>query len=283
MSKLTADDLIKIAKSSPKGRDFVLHLAKVANGDSSSEFDETPPAMNTEQLETDKASLPSQSPEKQAQPPVAVPQENAMPMEPTAPAPEGPEAAGARAAQSFIGPEVMQRAVSGDPAAQDLVARTAGQVAGAVTEAAARATAPVTGPTPEEGVAPPAEGATMVDQGVVAPGVPIAPAVSTPEEDLANEIVPPASATPTQVPPVPGGQLEQPVQPGQEKPVPGGEQPAPAPAPQGGEQGAIDQGKGPETVVNPQPGGAPAEAGGGEKVDMNDVKKLLELARAGKI
>ena len=138
MSKLTAQDLMKLAASSEKARNFVLHLAKVANGES--DFDETVPAMNTEQLEADKAALPSQSPKENVPPePAAVPEEAPV----AAPAPEGPEAIGARAAQSFIGPEIMQAAASGDVAAADLVARTAGQVAGAVAESAIKATAPV--------------------------------------------------------------------------------------------------------------------------------------------
>ena len=55
--------------------------------------------------------------------------------------------------------------------------------------------------------------------------------------------------------------------------------------PEGGEeQVQMDQGKGGQTAVAPDQSAAPAPAeGGGEKVDMADVKKLIELAKAGKI
>ena len=293
-NKLTADDLIKIAASSPKGREFVLHLAKVAAGDSSSEFNETVPAMNTEQLEADKASLPSQGPgnkqnPQQQPPPEEVPVEGEMPMEAAPDTSGSPEEIGARAAQSFIGVEIMQAAMSGDPAAQDLMARAAGQVAGAVAEAVARSAgmggAQAGGMPSEDGVPP---GGGMPIEGGVAPGMApgmaprmapgMAPAIATPEEELANEIVPPVAA-PAAVPAVaPTG-----------APVPNG---APVPSEQvdsqGGEQGAIDQGKGPQTVVNPEPGVAPAPAqpgtapAGGE-ITVEDVKKLLDLAKAGQI
>ena len=294
MNKLTADDLIKLAKSSPKARDFVLHLAKVASGDSSSEFNESVPAMNTEQLEADKASLPSQTPGKPNQPPVAEPAVPPMEQAPVeaAPAPEGPEAIGARAAQSFIGPEIMQAAVSGDPAAQDLISRTAGQVAGAVTEMLTRAgasqgnMAPAEGPVPAEGGIPAEGGGTPMAGGM-------APAIATPEEDLANEIIPPVAPVASVAPVAPGMPAGQaPASPASPVPpaVPAGPAVPPGQAPQqGDDQGVIGQGKGPETVVNPEPGAAPAApapaapAEGGEAVSVEDVKKLIELAKAGKI
>jgi len=252
VNKLSSEDIIKLAQSSEKAKNYILHLAKVAAGES--EFDETPPAMNTEQLESDKAATPSEGPQKPVQEPAAVPTEEA-PVE-SEPVPEGPEAIGARAAQNFIGPEIMQAAVSGDPMAQDLVARTAGQVAGAVAEAASRSSANM----------PPAGGEGSVESAPMAPAgaeqTPMAPAIATPEEDLANEIIPPQNAQPA-TPPQPGMEQGQPVA-------------------QGGEQGTIDQGKGPNTVVNPEPGAAPESKDDG-KVDAKDVKRLIELAKAGKI
>ena len=54
-----------------------------------------------------------------------------------------------------------------------------------------------------------------------------------------------------------------------------------------GEQGAIDQGKAPETVVNPNenPLPTPAEnpASPGEAVDIQTVQKLVQMAKDGKI
>lgn len=263
MNKLTANDLIKLGSVSKKAKAFIMHLAKVAAGDS--EFDETPPAMNTEQLEADKASRSSQDKEQAA--PAAIPaEEEGVPVEQPMPTQEGPEAVGARAAQSFIGPEIMQAAMSGDPGAADLVARTAGQIAGAVSEAMLRSSqqAPVE---------------QMGGAGIPATGdATMAPAITTPEEDLANEIVPPQAEPPITAPGS-GGQAP--------TPASGGQAPASDPGskgprtPEGEGQGKIDNGKAPETKVNPEPG---SEGQGGEgKVDAKDIQKLLELARAGKI
>jgi len=107
----------------------------------------------------------------------AVPEEGAMPPEQAGP--DTPEAVGARAAQAFLGP-VMEAAISGDPGAQDLVARAAGSVAGSVAESYSRS----------------------MQAGQGAAGVPAMPAVPTPEEDLATEIAgqPQQAAPPPQQP-----------------------------------------------------------------------------------
>lgn len=240
---------------------LVQAVEKLAS-DSSTEFNETVPAANTEQLEAQQAANAEQSvaPTGARAIPAQVPVQEHVPEEEYVEAPpEGPEAIGARAAQSFLGPEIMQAATAGDPAAADLVARTAGQVAGAVTEAVARSgggAAPMEGEVPnEEGLAPE-----------------MAPAIATPEEDLANEIVP---ATQPAAMPAPG-QVPQ----GQ---VPQGQVP-PENAEGEKDQRTIDQGKNVQTTVAPDQSAAAVPAGGeGEKVDMADVKKLIELARAGKI
>lgn len=100
-----------------------------------------------------------------------------------------PEEAGARAAQAFLGPEVMQMALGGDPAAADLVARTAGQIAAQTTMAAANFQMQPAGQMGDQG---------MMDQGG---GQEMAPAINqtTPEDDLASSIAPLPNETLSQV------------------------------------------------------------------------------------
>ena len=263
MQRLTSEDIIKLAAVSDKARDYFINMAKLAAGHSSSEFDETTPAANTEQLDADKANMKEQ--EQQQQPTdqaTAVPATEEAPM--AVAAPEGPEAIGARAAQAFLGPEIMQAAMSGDPMAQDLVSRTAGQVAGSVTESAMR------------GAAAPAGGEMVPGQEGMDPGMAAQPAVTSPEEDLANEIIPPVQA-PAAAPVGPNGA---PVAP-------------PAQSGTDAEQGQMDAGKGGETQAvpngNAQPAaatapGAPAAQGSPQAdVTEDDIKKIIALAKSGQI
>lgn len=111
----------------------------------------------------------------------AVPQEGEMPPE-EAPAEDTPEAVGARAAQAFLGP-IMDGAMQGDPNAQSIVAQAAGSVAGSVADSYAKSqSAGAAGGMPGQEMAP--------------------PAMTSPEEDMANQIVQqPAAPVPGQQPP----------------------------------------------------------------------------------
>jgi len=156
-----------------------------------------------------------------------------------------PEEAGANAARSFLGEDTMQAALSGDPGAQDLVARTAGQVAGSVSAEAARSQsmqAPAEAPMPEEEPLP-EEGEVPVEGEDPAMGGQPIPGAASPEDELANEIAPAPAQAPVGAQPAPGGPQQMPVQ-GIDA-----------------EQGEMDQGKGPATQVVPGAPAGPVPAG----------------------
>lgn len=246
MSRITKLDIIKLASSSGKLREAMLELSKKA-AEEKSEFNESVPAAD-EQTKTDEKK------EEVEKKPVEQPPQEQMAQEQAAVAPaEGPGEIGARAARAFIGPEVFQSALSGDIGAQDLIARMAGQVAGSVADTASKVLSQQQAPA-QEAVVP------AVDQQQVA-AMPQGGVQETPEDQIANEIVPPVqdTAKPEQ------GQPVQEAQPG--------EQPAQ-------EKGNMPEGK--QQVVSPDPG-AVTQASEGEKIDINDVKRLLELAKSGKI
>jgi hypothetical protein len=262
VNTLSFEDLMKLAAKSPKARNTLLSMVKTANG-KSTEFNENVPGMTED--ESAYADGNGQAPPEQGAPPPKNPTAIPANAPAEAQAPEGPEAVGARAAQSFIGPEVMQAAMSGDPAAADLIARIAGQVAGAVSETALKAA----GNASQMGTAGvPAEGG-VPGEGVVGPGAQAVPAApSTPEQDLANEIVPPAQAAPVPAAAPPAGQTQ---------------------AGPGQEQGNMDQGKAGQTQALPTESAGPVPAkgaeskAGGEKIDVQTVAKLIQAAKAGKI
>ena len=114
-------------------------LLKLANDvNDPSKFDESvPPVEQNQQSEggDDQSPIkPQQDPNQQEQPGeeeyAATPDEGQEE--------EGgdtPEAVGARAAQAFLGPEVMQMALQGDQAAADLISRTAGHIASSMANA----------------------------------------------------------------------------------------------------------------------------------------------------
>ena len=249
MEKIKLDDLLKLATHSEKAKKALISMAKIADGGQDSGFNETVPAMSEDQAAYQNGQKQQQPPPEAAQ--EAAPQDEsaAVPMEEPAPA-EGPEAIGARAAQNFIGAEVMSAAMQGDPNAADIIARTAGQVAAATTESAMKAV-PAAGETPTAGV--PALGAE--EGGAVVQGAEAVPAAAaSPEEDLANEIVPPVEG--------------------------------------GAAQGQMDQGKAPQTGVVPannqgpvpaQEGETPNPGGEDQKVDLKTVAKMIQAAKAGKL
>lgn len=180
---LTAEEISGLANASPK----FAKLMKTA-ADMMANFNEDVPATQGGQgSNTPSASAypsnTSPAGEQGGQPEVstgdeeeyaAVPMEEEMMQE--EPQMETPEDVGARAAQSFLGP-IMDAAMQGDPAAQDIVSRAAGSVAGSVAEAYLKSSQGAQG-----GMMPP--GADM-GQGMEQQP----PAITSPEEDVANEIV----------------------------------------------------------------------------------------------
>lgn len=261
MEQLSATDLITLGRSNDGFRSLVIGaMTKTADGDdnkdSKSEFNEKVPTSEPPKDKNGQKQPP-------AAPPAAAPQEPPVAVPIGAPAAaEGPETVGARAAQAFIGQEVMTAAMQGDPAAQDIVSRTAGQVAGAVAESAVRSSAGApTQAVPAEGAvagepsatgaeAVPAAGAAGAAGAVGAVGAAgAAPApVTTPTQEIANEIAGQAQAAP-----VPGKDAQTQVVPG----APAGAAPAQSPTQQPGQ--------------------------GGESVDAASLKKIIELVRSGKL
>jgi hypothetical protein len=180
-----------------------------------------------------------------------------------------------QAAQAFLGPEVMAAAMQGDPNAQDLVAKAAAQFGSAFMNMSAN-----TGVS-----AQPSMDASGMPQGV--PGQPpMTPmGITSPEEDLAAELVPnvpaPQQAVPGQQQAVPGQPQEatspfkqaKPVQPGQATGVP--------PNTEG--ESPEDQNK---ELTQEQSGQQPVqgqEQGGDQVVDIATVVKLINLVKSGKI
>jgi len=162
------------------------------------------------------------------------------------------------AAQSFLGPDVMQAASQGDANAMDLVARTAAHV-GMNFSNMASAAQPVAG-MDQEGAGMPQDqmGGMQPGQGQMG--------VSSPEDDLINELVPNMQ---TQM---------SPMQQTGEAPVPGQQMP------QGnGADPAQEAFVGQNTPQSPD--GAPNGAQGGspDHIDVHTVAKLINLAKAGKI
>jgi hypothetical protein len=156
------------------------------------------------------------------------------------------------AAQSFLGPEVMQAASQGDANAMDLVARTAAHV-GMNFSNMASAAQPVAG-MDQEG-AQDQMGGMQPGQGQMG--------VSSPEDDLINELVPNMQ---TQM---------SPMQQTGEAPVPGQQIPQGTGADNATQDAFVGQNE-------PQsPDGAPA--GSPDHIDVHTVAKLINLAKAGKI
>jgi hypothetical protein len=175
--------LTKIAsKMHMEKRSFLLKLADDVNDPS--KFDESvPPVEENQQSEEDESSptmsqrTPAMQPGAGGEDFAAVPEEGYGEGEGMG---AGPEEMGARAAQAFIGPEVMQMAMEGDPAATELISRTAGQIAGGIATAFAQSQMQQ---QPMGGGQPGMEQAGM-------PSQPPQINETTPEDDLANAIAP---------------------------------------------------------------------------------------------
>ena len=174
-----------------------------------------------------------------------------------------------QAAQAFIGPEVMQAAMSGDPNAQDIVAKAAAHFGSTFMNAAAGA----------QSAQPPVDASGMSQAAI--PGQAASVAVTSPEEDLAAELVP---AVPNPQQAVPGQQQVA-------QPPVGGQQPSEQP--QTGQAAGIQpntEGESPadqtkEQVVDPngQPQAQGQEQGSDQLVDVATVVKLINLIKSGKI
>ena len=181
MSKLTAEEIAGLANASPAFSSLLKKAAATFNEDVPAT--QIPPGGGDQS--TGSGYPANAAPAGKVGPPAA-PEEDpyaAVPMEgEEAAPPEGdtPEAVGARAAQAFLGP-IMDGAMQGDPNAQNIVAQAAGSVAGSVADSYAKSQ-----------MAGGAGGAGMPPE--MAP-----PAVTTPEEDMANQIV--QEPAPAPVPP----------------------------------------------------------------------------------
>lgn len=181
---LTKEEIAGLANASPK----FAKMMKVA-ADNMSNFNEDVPATQSGNNPSASSYPSNSSPagtnqnEQGAQPEVstgeeeyaAVPEEEGM--MPKESQMETPEDVGARAAQSFLGP-IIDAAMQGDPSAQDIVSMAAGHVAGATAEAYLRSSQ---GGGQQGGMMPGME--QGMEQGMQPP------AITTPEEDLASEIV----------------------------------------------------------------------------------------------
>lgn len=286
--RITEKDLLKLASKSNYARKRIIEMAKLAVGDA---FDENVPAMNQQNAEmmqqqsqggdyygngvAPKAAVPLQGQGQME----GSPQEEQMP---EAPVDNSPEAIGARAAQSFLGPEVMQMAASGDPVSIDLIARVAGQIA--------KSTAEMINESGAQGQMQP-----QVDPNT---GMPIgaeqemAPQqMTTPEEDLANEVVPQEQmqapqAQNGQMPQGNGngdgqpngiGQPEQGGQPNENRPPNGNGN---GQKPKNGNNGFPPKKKEGESKETTKEG---SYGGNVKSIDINTVHKLIKLAKAGKI
>ena len=162
------------------------------------------------------------------------------------------------AAQAFLGPEVMQAAMQGDPNASDLVARSAAHFGSTFMNMTNQAS----------GMPVPTGTEQQVNDGQAPVGI------TSPEEDIAAELVPnipaPQQAVPGQSG-IPAGQS--PEQPGQV---------AGTPSTTEGEMGndqALEQSQGQQTG---QQQGLD-QNGNPQMVDIATVAKIINLVKAGKI
>ncbi len=197
-NQLSAIDLVKLARACPKVRKM---LKKTAQDDTM--FDENVPVVeNAQGMQMGGAQKPGMMPQQQ----FYMPQQDqfaAQPMEGEMQEggnyEETPEQMGARAAQAFLGPEIWNAALQGDPNAQNIISRTAGQVASSVTEMSANMMAGVY-PQEDQGydqnnqemnpgmeVQASPNGAA---QGPSTNPVQSNQAITTPEQDLANSLAP---------------------------------------------------------------------------------------------
>lgn len=159
-------------------------LSKLASGAIQSQkkdnFDEPVPQEAKEQQAAEEQAN-TQAPEEQAQ---AVPKQPVAPEATAANPMDMATQAGARAAQQFIGDDVMMAARQGDANAARIVGETAGAIAAKVSDIAAQGISNTMSTAPA-GQEAPAEAPMAPEQGQA----PAQPPVS-PDEAVANEVVP---------------------------------------------------------------------------------------------
>jgi hypothetical protein len=164
------------------------------------------------------------------------------------------------AAQSFLGPEVMQAAMSGDPNAADLVARAAAHFGSTFMN--------MTAGNAQAAVVPGAEGMDPAAAGGV-PGQQAPVGITTPEEDLAAELVPNVPSPQQAVPGAQGTPMPQDIQASQVA----------------GQESSMEAASG-KDVAQEQPnvpGQDVTQGDGQQMVDIATVVKLINLVKAGKI
>jgi len=261
MKTLSPVDVAKFASVSAKFRKLLSGITKTGATDDNTEFSEKPP-VNEEEEDIQSTKPTESKPKKQEKPPEEL--EEQIPQETEPQVSEDPGEIGARAAQAFIGPEIMEAALSGDPNAQEIIARTAGHVAGSVAEAALKTMGSAEmveeGVPSEEMLSEDANAAVPIEengQGAPAQATAVPAAPATTEEQFADTIVPPENTEAT-IPPGETRQVEV---------LPSG-QPAPAKA------------KEFPPKKNNQP---PKQVQNGGEYDAETVGKLIQLAKAGKI
>ena len=176
-----------------------------------------------------------------------------------------------QAAQSFLGPEVMQAAMQGDPAAADLIARTAAHVGNTFMNSLNQP------PAMAGGVEAGAQGMPG------APGaMPTPVGITSPEEDLAAELVPAAPAPAPAQPGMPQGQPH-----GQSQGQPQGqpqEQPAEQPGQNSGAQSSEENASGQDVAMQQSQQQIPGQQDGTtETVDLETVRKLIALVKSGQV
>ena len=206
MNQLSALDLVKLARACPKVRQM---LKKTAQDDTM--FDENVPVVENAQGAQMGGQKPGLKMPQQA--PFYMPQQEQYAAEPQdgyapeADYGESPEQIGARAAQAFLGPDIWNAALQGDQNAQNIIGRTAGNVASSVAEMSANMMAGASN-MGDQGYQPQYDENGMEiqanDQGVAPGGTP-APAqapqtqqgapqgMTTPEQDLADSLAPGAA------------------------------------------------------------------------------------------
>ena len=192
MEKLSQLDIVRLGMASPKAAALIKMAQKDAGFDENVQGNQPP--QDPSQLQAGQYPSNQAAPQKQAAVPpedeyAAIPEEDGM-MQGEA-MQETPEDVGARAAQSFMAP-FFDSAMAGDPNAQQMVARAAGQIASSAAESYANAGA-------QQSMSQGIDGELPQDQ--MGP-----PAIASPEEDLANSIVQDTQ----KAPPPPNGQEEAP-------------------------------------------------------------------------
>ena len=258
MNKLSKLDIIRLCANSQAARNTLSKMASKQGG-----FNEDPQmheeGMPDQEVEQQQHEYANEQPHQESVPQDA---EQHGGGEPT------PEEYAIEMAHMFLGQELMEAAMSGDPEAKDLVARTAGHVATSMASSYASSYHQDSQYGDEQGVEPGNEYATQEGQAVdVAPGDDV---VATP----AGEVQPEQNVVADAIVPNPGNHAlvnnnAQPQQAQPQQSQPQQAQPQQAQPP----QGQPPQGQ-------PQPSNNIDEP---VTVKQSTLAKLIILAKAGKI